>query len=64
MTKVQKVIFDHYKKLYSYNFSGSEVIEKTKNHLKDYSNNFKIFIGTVEASLESRKPRKQDEYRR
>jgi len=59
MTKTQRVIFDHYKKLYSYTYSGKEVVEKTLDYLKNYSNNFKIFIGVTEARLESRKPKKQ-----
>ena len=57
MTKTQRVIFDHYKKLYRYTYSGSEAVEKAFNHFKNYSNNFRIFIGIVEASLESRKPK-------
>ena len=59
MTKTQRVIFDHYKKLYQHTYSGKEAVERTLNHLKNYSNNFKIFIGTTEARLESRKPQKQ-----
>jgi len=60
MTKTQKVVFDHYRRLYSYSYSGKEAVEKTLDHFKNYSNNFKIFIGTVEARLESRKPQQGD----
>ena len=59
MTKTQKVVFDHYKKLYLYSYPVKVAVEKTMDHLKNYSNNFKIFIGTTEARLESRKPQKQ-----
>ena len=62
MTKTQRVIFDHYRKLYRHKYSGKEAIEKTLNHLKNYSNNFKIFIGVAEARLESRKPNNQGDY--
>jgi len=60
MTKTQRVIFDHYKKLYQNTYSGNEVVEKTRNYLKNYSNNFRIFIGVTEARLESRKPQQGD----
>jgi len=59
MTKIKKVVFDHYRELYLSSYPVKVAVEKTIDHLKNYSNNFKIFIGTAEARLESRKPQKK-----
>ena len=48
MTKIQKIILDHYKSLCDEE-TASKII---RNHV----NNFKIFLGVVEKKLESRKP--------
>ena len=49
MTKIQKIILDHYKSLCDEE-TASKII---RNHV----NNFKIFLGVVEKRLESRKPK-------
>jgi hypothetical protein len=49
MTKIQKVILNHYEKLY-----GPEMAVRI---IGNHENNFKIFLGVVEKKLESRKPR-------
>ena len=48
MTKIQKIILDHYKK-----FCGPEMASRI---IGNHRNNFKIFLGVVEKKLESRKP--------
>jgi len=49
MTKIQKIILDHYK-----SFCDEETaLRIIGNHV----NNFKIFLGVVEKKLESRKPK-------
>jgi hypothetical protein len=49
MTKIQKVILNHYKKM-----CGPEMAARI---IGNHKNNFKIFLGVVEKKLESRKPR-------
>jgi len=53
MTKIQKIILDHYKR-----FCGSEMASRIINN---HRNNFKIFLSVVEKKLESRKPRENYE---
>ena len=48
MTKIQRIILDHYT-----SFCSSEMAEKI---ISNHRNNFKIFLGAVEKKLESRKP--------
>ena len=45
MTKIQRIILNHYENLY-----GSKM---ALNIVCDYKNNFKIFLGVVEKKLES-----------
>ena len=49
MTKIQKIILDHYK-----SFCSEEVALRI---IGDHRNNFKIFLGSLEKKLESRKPK-------
>jgi hypothetical protein len=49
LTKIQRVILNHYKK-----FVGPDAALKMINNHK---NNFKIFLSVVEKKLESRKPK-------
>ena len=49
MTKIQKIILDHYK-----SFCSEEVALRI---ISNHKNNFKIFLGVVEKKLESRKPK-------
>ena len=49
MTKIQKIILDHYKKLF-----GSDMAYRL---ICNHRNNFKIFLSVVEKKLESRKPK-------
>ena len=49
MTKIQKVILNHYEKL-----CGPEMAARI---IGDHKNNFRIFLGSVEKRLESRKPK-------
>ena len=49
MTKIQRIILDHYK-----SFCSPEMAEKI---ISNHRNNFKIFLGVVEKKLESRKPK-------
>ena len=49
MTKIQKIILDHYK-----NFCSDEIALKI---ISNHVNNFKIFLGVAEKRLESRKPK-------
>ena len=49
MTKIQRIILDHYK-----SFCSSEMAEKI---ISNHRNNFKIFLGSLEKKLESRKPK-------
>jgi hypothetical protein len=49
MTKIQRVILDHYKR-----FVGAEMALKI---MGNHANNFKIFLSVVEKKLESRKPK-------
>ena len=49
MTKIQRIILDHYK-----SFCGSEMASRI---MGNHKNNFKIFLGVIEKKLESRKPR-------
>jgi len=53
MTKIQKIILDHYK-----SFCDAEMASKI---IGNHRNNFKIFLGVVEKRLESRKPRESYE---
>jgi hypothetical protein len=53
MTKIQKVILNHYEKLF-----GPEMAARI---IGNHKNNFKIFLGVVEKRLESRKPRESYE---
>jgi len=53
MTKIQKVILNHYEKL-----CGPEMAARI---IGNHKNNFKIFLGVVEKKLESRKPRESYE---
>ena len=53
MTKIQKVILNHYKNLY-----GPEMAARI---IGNHENNFKIFLGVAEKRLESRKPRESYE---
>jgi len=53
MTKIQRIILDHYK-----NFCNEEMALKI---ISNHRNNFKIFLGVVEKRLESRKPRENYE---
>ena len=48
MTKIQKIILDHYK-----SFCDEETALRV---ISNHRNNFKIFLGSVEKKLESRKP--------
>jgi hypothetical protein len=49
MTKIQKVILNHYEKL-----CGPEMAARI---IGDHRNNFKIFLSVIEKRLESRKPK-------
>jgi hypothetical protein len=49
VTKIQKIILDHYK-----SFCDSETALKI---MSNHKNNFKIFLSVVEKRLESRKPK-------
>ena len=49
MTKIQKIILDHYK-----SFCDEEIALRI---ISNHRNNFKIFLGVVEKKLESRKPK-------
>ena len=49
MTKIQKIILDHYRKICDE--------ETALRIIGNHKNNFKIFLGVVEKKLESRKPR-------
>jgi len=49
VTKIQKIILDHYK-----SFFGPETASRMINN---HRNNFKIFLSVVEKKLESRKPK-------
>ena len=49
MTKIQRIILDHYK-----SFCDPETALKI---ISNHRNNFKIFLGVVEKKLESRKPK-------
>ena len=49
MTKIQKIILNHYK-----SFCDEEMSSRIINN---HRNNFKIFLGVVEKKLESRKPK-------
>jgi len=49
MTKIQKIILDHYK-----SFCDEEMASRIINN---HRNNFKIFLSVVEKKLESRKPK-------
>jgi len=49
MTKMQRIILDHYK-----SFCGPEMALRI---IGNHKNNFKIFLGVVEKQLESRKPK-------
>ena len=49
MTKIQRIILEHYEKL-----CGPEMAARI---IGNHKNNFKIFLGVVEKKLESRKPR-------
>jgi len=53
MTKIQRIILEHYEKLF-----GPEMALKI---IGNHENNFKIFLGVVEKRLESRKPRESYE---
>jgi uncharacterized protein YutE (UPF0331/DUF86 family) len=53
MTKIQRAILVHYEKL-----CGPEMAARI---IGNHKNNFKIFLGTVEKKLESRKPREDYE---
>ena len=53
MTKIQRIILDHYK-----SFCDPETALKI---ISNHRNNFKIFLGVVEKRLESRKPRENYE---
>ena len=48
MTKIQRIILDHYK-----SFCSSEMAEKI---ISNHRNNYKIFLGVMEKKLESRQP--------
>ena len=49
MTKIQKIILDHYKSL----CDPETALKIMSNH----ANNFRIFLSVVEKKLESRKPK-------
>ena len=49
MTKIQRIILNHYKGLF-----GPEMALKI---IGNHKNNFKIFLGVVEKRLESRNPK-------
>ena len=53
MTKIQKVILDHYKSFCDY--------ETALKIMSNHKNNFKIFLSVVEKKLESRKPKENQE---
>jgi hypothetical protein len=53
MTKIQRIILDHYK-----SFCEPEMASRI---IGNHKNNFKIFLGVVEKKLESRKPRENYE---
>ena len=53
MTKIQRIILEHYEKL-----CGPEMAARI---IEDHKNNFRIFLGAVEKRLESRKPRESYE---
>ena len=53
MTKIQKIILDHYRKI----CDEETALKIISNH----RNNFKIFLGVVEKKLESRKPKENDD---
>ena len=53
MTKIQKVILNHYEKL-----CGPEMAARI---IGNHKNNFRIFLGVKEKELESRKPRESYE---
>ena len=48
MTKIQKIILDHYRKICDE--------ETALRIIGNHKNNFKIFLGSLEKKLESRKP--------
>ena len=48
MTKIQRIILEHFEKL-----CGPEMAARI---IEDHKNNFKIFLGSLEKKLESRKP--------
>ena len=56
MTKIQRVILDHYKK-----FVG---IDMASQIINNHKNNFRIFLSVVEKRLESRKPKENDDGRK
>ena len=49
MTKIQKILLEHYKRL-----CGPEMASRI---MGNHKNNFNIFLGVVEKKLESRKPK-------
>ena len=53
MTKIQRIILDHYERL-----CGPEMALRI---IGNHKNNFKIFLSVVEKKLESRKPRESYE---
>ena len=53
MTKIQKTILDHYRKICDE--------ETALRIISNHKNNFKIFLGVAEKRLESRKPRENYE---
>jgi len=53
MTKIQRIILEHYEKLCG--------LEMALRIIGNHKNNFKIFLGVVEKKLESRKPRESYE---
>ena len=53
MTKIQKIILDHYRKICDE--------ETALRIISNHKNNFKIFLGVAEKRLESRKPRESYE---
>ena len=49
MTKIQKIILDHYRKICDE--------ETALRIISNHRNNYKIFLGVMEKKLESRKPK-------
>ena len=49
MTKIQRIILDHYRKICDE--------ETALGIISNHKNNYKIFLGVVEKKLESRKPK-------